>query len=179
MTRCIPHGVAVASAAVALFLGACTHTPAHYPEFDTDYPVDLVAYMGQRGCMPDRAAMTGRRPGTKPPYTYGFLEHEGAAMWCYRERGGRRQNVLLLRKPPETSFACRDEVETMLPIGGLSVGSASFISTLDGFTSVDGRSTVALTGGIDLPRAHVVSTRPGDVIVFACHDGQWWNYRFK
>lgn len=178
MVRLIPRAAAVAATAAALLIGACSHTPEHRPELDADYPADLVAYMGQRGCKPDRAAMTGRRLGTKPPYAYGFLEREGAAMWCYRERGGRR-NVLLLRKPSESYFACRDELETMLPIGGLSIGTASFINTLDGFTRVDGRNTAALTGGIDLPAAHIVSTHPGDVIVFACHDGQWWSYRFK
>lgn len=179
MTRCIPRGVAVASTAAALLIGACTHTPEHRPEFDADYPADLVAYMAEQRCQPDRAAMTGRRPGTKPPYAYGFLERDGVAMWCYRENGGRRRNVLLVRVPPESAFACRGEFETALPIGSLSIGTASFINTLDGFVAVEGGASAPLAGGIDLPAAHIVNTRAGDVVVFACHDGQWWSYHFK
>ncbi|BAU49173.1 hypothetical protein SVA_2625 [Sulfurifustis variabilis] len=178
MTRRGPRGLAAASAAAALCIGGCAQTPVRSPEFDTDYPADLVAYMTEHGCRPDPAAMKSRRPGSKPPYAYGFVQRDGVATWCYRTYGGQRRNVLLIRAP-ESSFSCRKELETALPIGGLSIGSASFIDSLNGFTRADGQNAPPLAGGIDLPNEHIVSSRPGDIVVFTCHQGEWWSYRFE
>ncbi len=168
-------------------LMACAPLPPSLNRLGAEhYPPELVRHMEQRGCRPDVNFLRESPFHTRPPFFYGYLaprEEDSAIMWCYRMVQGRRRNILLIMANTDAvrkRLSCPDAIETDFQIGGLSYGTAAFLQTLDGFVPLrpPHRSGGDLAG-VSLPAEHIVSTRRGEVTVFACHAGEWWLYRLE
>lgn len=155
----------------------------HSDRLQRDYPADIVVHAWARGCRLDDAYIAARPVYSDPPYAYLYARGEriAATLWCSRTAGAKQANMLLILPYTEEAreeLNCPGEIETGDPVGGLVFGGASFLDTLEGFTAL--RPPVRRApSDAGLPDAHLVSTRQGEVVIYACHEGEWWRLRFK
>lgn len=180
------HAGRVCLALAAGLLTACATDPKpglHSDRLQRDYPADIVVHAAARGCRLDDAYIAARPVYSDPPYAYLYARGEriAAALWCSRAAGAKQANMLLILPYTEEAreeLNCPGEIETGDPVGGLVFGGASFLKTLEGFTAMRPPARRAPSDA-GLPDAHLVSTRQGEVVIYACHEGEWWRLRFK
>jgi hypothetical protein len=186
LTECPRSGFRIIFLLSVSLASACApNSPSLNYLYREQYPLDLVQYMNLHGCQPDMEFLADHSSGGRPPFLYGFLtrqEDESAIMWCYRMEGSRRRNLLLIMAKTENArkkLACPKAIESEFLIGSLSHGTANYLNTLEGFAPIrqSGQSKIA-NSRVSLPAEHIVSTRRGEVTVFACHEGEWWVYRY-
>jgi len=149
------------------------------------YPPELVQYMNLHGCQPDAEYLRDHTSGGRAPFLYGYFtpqEEDSAIMWCYRMEEGRRRYLLLIMTKTENlrqQLACSRVIESEFLIGNLSYGTAKYLNTLEGFAPLRQSTQSKMENSpVSLPAEHIVSTRRGEVTVFACHEGEWWVYRY-
>src|SRR2546425_7005463 len=77
-------------------------------------PEALVAYAAKNGCdpIPDFSV---NRPGTNPPYAYGYLPgppDASAVLWCQTKQGDQRKFWLLIMQGDKTPrYKCPTKLE--------------------------------------------------------------------
>lgn len=141
--------------------------------------------MHLHGCQPDEEYLRNHTSGGRAPFLYGYItkqEADSAIMWCYRMEGGKRRYLLLIMTKTENlrqPLICPKVIESDYLIGSLSYGTANYLNTLEGFVSLRQPKLSKMENSrVSLPAEHIVSTRHGEVTIFACHEGEWWVYRY-